>query len=164
MKDMKKSVIPLIGFLLWAFVTPAPLPDGELKDLNGKVTRFSEVIQNEGNPVIVSFWATWCVPCIKELDAISEVYPDWREETGVKLVAVSVDDEKTARRIKPMVNGRGWTDYEIYHDYKGELKRALHIQSVPYLIVIHKGKIVFQKSTYTPGSEEELFEFIRSLK
>ncbi|NPA42461.1 MAG: TlpA family protein disulfide reductase [Chlorobi bacterium] len=161
---MKKSILPIIGLLFLSFVTFSPLPEAEIKDLQGRTHRFSEVIANGDRPVIVSFWATWCVPCIKELDAIAEVYPDWREETGVKLVAVSVDDEKTARRIKPMVHGRGWTDFEIYHDYKGELQQALHIVSVPYLIVIHKGKIVFQKNTYTPGSEEELYDFILSLK
>ena len=161
---MKKFLIPLIGLFFSAFVTYSPLPRAELKDLNGRSVWFTDVIRNDDKPVAVSFWATWCVPCIKELDAISEVYPDWKEETGVKVVAVSVDDEKTARRIKPMVNGRGWTDFEIYHDYKGELRRALNIVSVPYLIVIHKGKIVYTKNTYTPGGEEELYEVIRSLK
>jgi len=161
---MKNFVFSLLGLVFLSFVTLSPLPQGEIKDLQGKTHQFTDVIQNDGNPVIVSFWATWCVPCIKELDAISEVYPDWQDETGVKLVAISVDDEKTARRIKPMVNGRGWTDYEIYHDYKGEIKRALNIVSVPYLIVIHDGKIVYKKNTYTPGGEEELYEFIRSLK
>jgi thiol-disulfide isomerase/thioredoxin len=161
---MKKLILSFTGLLFLSFVTLSPLPEGEILDLKGKSHQFSEVIQNGDKPVIVSFWATWCVPCIKELDAISDVYPDWQDETGVKLIAVSVDDEKTARRIKPMVNGRGWSDYEVYHDYKGELQRALHITSVPYLIVIHKGKIVHKKNSYTPGSEEELYEFIKTLK
>ena len=160
---MKKIfVFLLLGFLWTGFVTPA-LPDAELKDLKGRNVRFSEAIQNDGKPVIVSFWATWCVPCIKELDAINEVYADWQDETGVKLVAVSVDDERTSRRIKPMVNGRGW-EYDIYHDYKGELKQKLNINAVPYLIVIHKGKIVYTKNSYTPGGEEQLYAFIKQLK
>ncbi len=160
---MKNLFLSLTGLFFLSFVTLSTLPEGEVMDLKGRTRQFSEIIRNNDNPVIVSFWATWCVPCIKELDAISEVYPEWREETGVKLLAVSVDDEKTSRRIKPMVNGRGWTDYEVYHDYKGELQRAFHITSVPYLVVIHKGKIVFKKNSYTPGAEEELYEFIKSL-
>ncbi len=161
---MKIFVLSLTGWLFFSFVTLSPLPEGEILDLKANTHKFTQVVENGDKPVIVSFWATWCVPCIKELDAISEVYPDWQEETGVKLIAISVDDEKTARRIKPMVNGRGWTDYEIYHDYKGELQRALHITSVPYLIVIHKGKIVYKKNSYTPGSEEKLYEIIQNLK
>ncbi len=160
---MKNFFVSLLGLSLLSFVTLSPLPEGEIIDLNGKKHMFSEVVASTEKPIIVSFWATWCVPCIKELDAISDVYPDWQEETGVRLIAISVDDEKTSRRIKPMVNGRGWTDYEIYHDYKGELQRALNINSVPYLIVIHKNKIVYKKNSYTPGSEDELFDFIKSL-
>ncbi|NPA46840.1 MAG: TlpA family protein disulfide reductase [Chlorobi bacterium] len=152
----------LLGFIWMGFVTVS-IPDAELKDLQGRDVSFHKAIENGDKPVIVSFWATWCVPCIKELDAINEVYPDWQDETGVKLIAVSVDDERTSRRIKPLVNGRGW-DYEVYHDYKGELKQKLNINAVPYLIIIHKGKIVYTKTSYTPGSEEKLFEIVKKLK
>ncbi len=155
--------LSLLGLLFSSFVTLSPLPDGQVKDLQGKEHAFSDIISNNDKPVIVSFWATWCVPCIRELDAISEEYEDWQNETGVKLIAISVDDEKTARRIKPLVNGRDWP-YEIYRDFNGDLQRALHINSVPYLIVIHKGKIVYTKNSYTPGGEEELFDFIKNLK
>ncbi len=160
---MKNFLFLLLGWSFFSFVTLS-LPDAEIKDLNGNIKKFSEVIRNDDKPVIVSFWATWCVPCIKELDAISEVYPDWQDETGVKLIAVSIDDERTAKRIKALVNGRGWTDYEVYHDFKGELNRKFHLNNtVPYLIVIHKGKIVFEKNSYTPGGEEELYEVLKSL-
>jgi len=159
---MKKFIwLSLTGFILTAFVTLS-LPDASLKDLNGHEKRFSEIVRNGDHPVIVSFWATWCVPCIKELDAIAEEYPEWQEETGVKLIAVSIDDERTAKRIKPMVNGRGW-EYEVYHDYKGELKQKFNIHSVPYLMVIYKGKIVYSRNSYTPGDEEHLYELIRQL-
>ncbi len=155
--------LSLIGLIFPVFVTLAPIPDGQVKDLQGKEHAFSDIIDNGDKPVIVSFWATWCVPCIRELDAIADEYEDWQDETGVKLIAVSVDDNKTAHRIKPMVNGRDWP-YKVYHDFNGDLQRALHINSVPYLIVIHKGKIVFSKNSYSPGSEQELLDFIKKLK
>ena len=161
---MKNLLLSLLGFVFFSFVTLSPLPKGEVKDLNGNKHDFSEIIKNDDKPVIVSFWATWCVPCIRELDAIAENYEEWQDATGVKLIAVSIDDEKTARRIKPLVNGRDWP-YEVYHDFNGDLQRALHINNmVPYLIVIYKGKIVYTKNSYTPGSEEKLFAFIKSLK
>jgi len=159
---MRKIFAFLLLGLGWMGFVTLSLPDAELKDMKGQIVHFSDIIQNDDKPVIVSFWSTSCVPCIKELDAINEVYPDWQDETGVKLVAVSTDDERSKNRIKPMVNGRGW-EFDVYHDYKGELKQKLNFFAVPYLIIIHKGKIVYSKSSYTPGSEEKLFEIIRKL-
>lgn len=150
-------------FLIFSFafsfaVFAQDIPSVNIKDVNGKVVNFKDLISSD-KPIIVSFWATWCVPCINELDAISEVYPDWQDETGVTLIAVSVDDERTARRIKPLVNGKAW-DYLIYRDFNEELKRAFNIASVPFVVVIKKGKIVHTHSGYTPGSEDDLYEII----
>ncbi len=150
-------------FLIFSFafsfaVFAQDIPSVNIKDVNGKVVNFKDLISSD-KPIIVSFWATWCVPCINELDAISEVYPDWQDETGVTLIAVSVDDERTARRIKPLVNGKAW-DYLIYRDFNEELKRTFNIASVPFVVVIKKGKIVHTHSGYTPGSEDDLYEII----
>ena len=154
---MKKIV--LVFTLFMAFSTFAQnIPNASIVDLKGNKVNFKDIIKSD-KPVIISFWATWCVPCMNELDAISEVYPDWQEETGVKLIAISQDDDRTARRIVPLVNGKGW-DYEIYRDYNNELKRAFNIASIPYMLIIKDGKIVSTRSGYTPGSEDEIYEII----
>jgi thiol-disulfide isomerase/thioredoxin len=108
----------------------------------------------------VSLWATWCVPCKNELDAINEVYVDWQDETNVKVYAVSVDDSRTVSRVKPMVNGKAW-DFTILLDTNNELKRELGASTVPLTLIIKNGKIVYRHSGYTPGSEEDLFEEIK---
>jgi len=134
------------------------IPSAIITDINGKKVEFQDIIKSD-KPVIVSFWATWCVPCVNELDAISEVYPDWQDETGVKLIAISVDDDRTARRIKPLVNGKAW-DYEIYRDFNNELRRAFNIASVPFMIIIKNGKIVYSHSGYSAGGEDKIYEII----
>ncbi len=150
----------LFGFLMTTMLYAQNIPQAKVLDMKGNKVDFQDIVKSD-KPVIVSFWATWCVPCINELDAINEVYPDWQEETGVKLIAVSRDDDRTARRIKALVNGKAW-DYEIYRDYNDDLKRALNIASIPFMIIIKDGKIVATRSGYTPGSEEEIYEIIKN--
>mgnify|MGYP006186462195 CR=1 FL=1 len=95
----------------------------------------TEKITNDGKPIIISFWATWCSPCKRELNNIAEVYPDWVEETGVKLIAVSIDDARNMAKVAPYVNGQGW-EYEIYLDPNYDFKRAMNVNNVPHTFLI----------------------------
>ena len=158
---MKKLV--LLFSLLLVFNTNAQdnIPNIVVKTLDGKTLNIQEVT-NKDNVVIVSLWATWCVPCIKELDAISDVYDEWQEETGVELIAVSVDDSRTVKRVKALINGKGW-DYQVLLDTNNDLKRALGASTVPLTILIKDNKIVSRHSGYSPGSEDELYEKIKEL-
>ena len=111
-------------------------------------------------PVIISFWATWCTPCKKELNTINELYLDWQDETGVKIIAVSIDDSRNMSKVKPKVNAELW-DYEVYCDPNGDLKRALGISTVPHTFIINdKMEILWQHSGYKDGDEIELYEKI----
>ena len=110
---MKKILLSMIclAFAGIAMAQNATLPQNiTIKTLDGTSVQTS-AIQNDGKPIILSFWATWCKPCNRELNTIKEVYEEWQEETGVKLVAVSIDDARSAARVKPHVDGNGW-EYE----------------------------------------------------
>ena len=123
----------------------------------------SSAIKNDGKPIIVSFWSTTCKPCIRELNTIKEVYGDWQSETGVKLVAISVDDSRNAPRVKPFVDGNEW-EYEIYIDINQDLKREMNVVNVPHTFIINgKGEIVWQHTSFVEGSEEELIELVRKV-
>lgn len=89
-------IIALLA-LLSAPCVSAQLPSVQLKDIHGRTVNVSE-ISNDGNPVVISFFATWCKPCMRELKAISEVYPDWQDETGMKMYIVSIDDAQNSQR------------------------------------------------------------------
>ena len=117
----------------------------------------TQKIAEENELIIISLWATWCVPCKNELDAISELYQDWVEETNVKLFAVSIDDSRTSKRIIPMINGKDW-EFEILIDENSDLKRAFGTSTVPYTVIVKNGKIVYKHMGYTPGYEFELYE------
>ena len=163
---MKKIIIAMFGLLLVSTLCAqnSKVPENVmLKDLDGQSV-LSSVIQNNGKPIIISFWATWCKPCNRELDAIKEVYDDWQEETGVKLVAVSIDDARSAARVRPWVNGKDWP-YEVYLDQNKDLAHALNVGAdVPHTFILNgEGEIVWQHKGYQDGGEEELIEKVREL-
>ncbi len=154
----------VIFLVLMSFTSDGgrPLPKVDVKTLDGRVVSTSS-FQNDGNPIIISFWATWCKPCIQELTTISDVYEDWQDETGVKLIAVSVDNSRTSGGVLPLVNGKGW-EYEIYLDENGDFKRAMGVNVVPHTFLLNgKGEIVWEHTSFTEGSELELIDLVRKL-
>ena len=133
------------------------LPNINLKDLNG-VTKNLSKFSNNGNPIIISFWATWCKPCKLELNTIAEEYDDWTDETRVKLIAVSIDDARSSTRVEPYINAQGW-EYLVLLDPNGDLKRAMNVNNVPHTFLVNgNGKIVWDHNNYSPGDEDELYE------
>lgn len=139
-----------------------PIPKVDIKNLTGQVVTTTD-FSNDGKPMIIDFWATWCKPCIEELNAINEQYADWQKETGVKLIAVSLDDAKTMTRVAPFVNGRNWP-FEAYIDANGDFKRAMNVNMPPHTFVIDgKGNIVWQHVGFAEGNEDELYEVVKKV-
>lgn len=137
------------------------LPAVQLKDMNGNTVTTAD-LGFEG-PVVISFWATWCAPCKRELNAIHELYTDWQEETGVNLVAVSIDDEKTKGSVPVYANGKGW-EYLVLLDPNSDFKRAMGVNNVPHTFLVDKdGNIVYSHNNYAAGDEEKLYEEIKKL-
>lgn len=163
---MKKIFFFALGLVLATALAAqnTKLPQNiSLKDIDGQTVQ-SSVIQNNGKPIIISFWATWCKPCNLELNTIKEVYDDWQEETGVKLVAISIDDARSAARVKPWVDGKDWP-FEVYLDQNRDFARALNVgPNPPHTFVVNgEGEIVWQHTGYLPGAEEEVIEKVREL-
>jgi len=134
------------------------MPNVILKTIEGKTVN-SKSTSNKNGLTIYSFWATWCVPCINELDAINKDFDKWKLETNVKLVAVSTDDARTKRRVRPLVNGKKW-NFDVLVDENQAFKRALNINGIPHTIVTNGSKIIYRKIGYKPGEEEDLYKFI----
>ncbi len=158
---MKKLVI-LTAMMAIVGSIYAQMPKVTLKDISGKAIS-TDTLSNNGRPFIIDFFATWCKPCNRELDAIAEVYDEWVEETGVKIFAISIDQAQNINKVKPLVDNHGW-DYDVLLDPNSDLKRALGIQMIPYtLIVDGQGQIVYKHNGYTDGAENELIEKVREL-
>ena len=158
---MKKLLFTSLCIFI-AATSFAQLPSVTLKNISGK-TIDTKTINNDGKPFIISFFATWCKPCLRELSAIHEVYPDWQDETGVKLFAISIDEGQNSLKVGPSVKSYGW-EYEVLLDPNSDFKRALGVNMIPATFIVDgNGKIVFSHTGYTNGSEEQLIEKVREL-
>ena len=157
---MKKILFVLVVFVVGVTSAWAQLPQVTLKTMDGKAVRV-DTLSNGGKPFIIDFFATWCKPCNRELDAISEVYADWQEETGVKIFAVSIDQAQNIHKVKPLVDNHGW-EYDVLLDPNSDLRRAFGIQNIPYVLLVDgQGNIVYRHMGYTDGEETELIEKVR---
>jgi len=165
---MKKAIIIIsilfLGITLYAQegILERTIPTVDIKTMTGEIFNTSG-IDNAGKPIVISFFALWCKPCLRELTAISDVYQDWQDETGVKLVAISIDDARSMPNVMPTVNGNGW-EYEFYCDPNGDFKRAMGVNMIPHIFVLNGQKqVVYQHTSYAEGGENELYEIIKKV-
>lgn len=160
--NMKKYFI-IVSFFFVAlnvFGQAETLPAIEIKDLDGQSYNTSLLIDSQ-QYTIISFWATWCGPCIKELEAIKKKYAEWQATYKVKLCAVSIDDARNSNKVKPKVLALNWP-YQILLDQNMDFARALNVQNPPMLFIVDtKGNIVYSHQGYNPGSEEEIEEKLK---
>lgn len=145
---------------LSALAAQAALPSVTLKDINGR-TVDTATLTNDGKPFVISFFALWCKPCNRELKAINEVYDEWQEETGVKLIAVSIDEAQNEQKVKPFVESKGW-EYEVLLDPNGEFKRQMGVNDIPHVFVVDgNGNVVWNHQGYVDGGEEDILEEVK---
>lgn len=165
-----KNVLSLLVFILLTGLVNGQdqskglfkLPGVDIRTINGEPFN-TKNIENDGKPIIITFWATWCKPCMKEHDAINDVYQEWIDDTGVKLYAVSIDNARSSRRVLPTVNGKGW-EFEVLLDPNGDFKRAMNVNIPPHTFIVNgEGKVVWQHIGYLEGDEIEYIEIVEKL-
>jgi len=168
---MKRIVLFLIIAVLAAGITVAQVkslftdkqvPNVEVATIDGKKIKVLDAI-GTGQITVINFWATWCGPCKLELNNIAELYPDWKKDYNVHIIAISIDDSRNTAKVKTYVDGRNW-DYTILLDANQDLKRALNFQAPPYTLLLDKtGTIVHSHTGYREGDEYILEDKIKAL-
>ncbi|HMV23611.1 MAG TPA: TlpA disulfide reductase family protein [Saprospiraceae bacterium] len=153
---MKKNLLLFLSLIFFgSMFAQNALPNIDIKNLEGKTIKIKDAVE-PGKVTILGFWATWCSPCKKELDAIGENWDEWKEKYNCELLAITVDDQRSLGKVKPMVKEKGWT-FPVYSDANQQLLKGLSGQSVPFTVVLDKaGNIAFIHNGYTPGDETEL--------
>ncbi|MBK8051722.1 MAG: TlpA family protein disulfide reductase [Saprospiraceae bacterium] len=84
-----------------------PFPTVNIKSLDGKQVSTTDYT-SKGKITIVSFWATWCTPCKRELDVLNELYSEWVEKYDIQLLAITIDDARGLSKVPSMVKTKGW--------------------------------------------------------
>lgn len=140
------------------------LPDVDAKTLDGTTVNLLEAYGGEsGKITVISFWATWCSPCKKELDAIMDFYPDWQENYNVEVVAITIDDQRSLAKVGPIVQTKGW-EYTILHGDEQLMRNAFNFVTIPQTFVVDQnGIIVYTHNGYVPGDEDELDDKLAEL-
>ena len=164
LKNMRSILLSLALFI--SAVAAAQVPSVTVENSKGESVETTSLLE-AGTPMIISFWSTSCKPCIRELDAVYDALPDWKEEADFRVVAVSTDDSRLLSKAKSFAEGRGWgEDFVLLFDKNQDFRRAMNVSVVPHVFVVDaKGKIIYSHTSYVPGNELELFEAIRkSLK
>jgi thiol-disulfide isomerase/thioredoxin len=137
------------------------LPSVQLRNVAGEMVN-TATLSTDSTPVVVSFWATWCKPCIMELTTYAPLFEEWHKETGVKIIAVSIDDSRNALKVAPLVKARNWP-FDVLLDENQNFKRAMNVNNVPHTFLIQNGKIVWSHAAFAAGDEEDLYEQIKKL-
>ena len=160
---MRKLLLAVTGFCFAFGLHAQELPTTEIKDLNkGTKVPFSSIVQ-PGKVTLISFWATWCIPCKKEIKNISHDLDAWKKEADFNYVTVSIDESRAEGIARTYAMSQGWT-FPYYIDPNSDLKRSLNFQNVPYIIIVDKsGKIAFKHTGYEEGGEAEILKKIKEL-
>lgn len=150
----------MIGTIL--SVTAQDLPTTTIRDLQGRQVTFDQTFE-KGKITLVSFWATWCIPCKQEIKNIKGKLDAWQKEVPFNYMTISIDDARNTAMVKTFAKSQGW-NFPTYVDPNSDLKRSLNFQNVPYTIIVDQnGKIVYQHTGYEEGGENELFEMIKKM-
>ena len=159
---MKYPKLLLLVFITTNFFAQSDLPNITIKNVNNENVNLNDTFNEMDKIYVFSFWATWCSPCIQELDAYNDVYQEWKANINFEIIAISIDDSKTQKRVKPLINGKAW-DFKVLIDTNQELKRTLGVINVPYTFVVKNKKIVYIQNGYSPANEKEMHETLKAL-
>jgi peroxiredoxin len=158
----KKILTALIFIFLTAFLATGYAAEKKARDFklcdldNNRVSL--ESLLGKG-PVYIALWATWCKPCIKELEIVSRMYEEYKDR-GFLLVGINEDSGRSYSKVKSFVKAKGWT-FPILLDSDEKVKRDYRAFGLPYSVILDpEGNIIHTAYGFRPGDESKVIELI----
>jgi len=146
-------ILPLLLIVVFSFGQEKSLPQVNLKDMKNKTQSLEKL--TEGRITLINFWATYCVPCRKEmkhLNRLNKTYSD----SNVQVLGISIDDSRTVGRVKSMVKSQK-LKYAILLDTEQKLYKNFNTTAMPFSILVDaQGKILWEHTGYLPGDETQM--------
>lgn len=162
-----RILLPVIAALA-ALLIAVPLtasdgpgvPNWRARCADGARIEFHDTLA-EG-PVVLSFWATWCKPCLRELPHLEKLQKKY--DGRVSVLAINIDETRSVNKVRPFLKSKG-IDLRVPMDTSGDIRRLLQIGSaVPYVLVYDRhGNEVYSHTGYKDGDEQELEMQVRAL-
>jgi peroxiredoxin len=163
---MRRSIPAIVALALIVAVQSAPAqpgreaPDFTLENLDGDWVSLQDLVGD--GPVLISFWATWCRPCLEELRELQQLYEEY-EPRGLTMLGISTDSERSIAKVKPLVRSKGYT-FRVLLDTNSDVARLYYAQNIPYTLIIDTtGTIVYTHMGYRAGDELEVQKVIDKL-
>ena len=136
----------------------APAPEYAADDLDGMSVALSDM---RGQPVLLNFWATWCLPCREEIPILKEVHG--RYAGGLKVVGVSLDDEASVASLRAFAEEQQ-IPYVNLHDPGGRAYRTFGLSMLPASLLIDgRGHIVWRRNGVIHRDDADLERALEAL-
>jgi len=146
-------LLPLILIVSFAFAQEKSLPNIKLKDMSKKTHSLNSMV--EGKLTLINFWATYCIPCRKEMKHLNKISKTYSDQ-NVQVIGISIDDSRTVGRVKTMVKSQK-VDYTILLDTDQKLYKNFNTIAMPFSILVNpEGNIIWEHTGYVPGDESKM--------
>lgn len=158
---MKHLFLVACGVLgLWSCSKEYPerMPDIKLTDAYGN-KQSASALTREGEPAVVSFYATWCDPCVKELNELKVKAAEWKRDKGLNIIMVAVDKYPVqVSAVLQTVKHNEWNNFNVLFDTEDSLMHKLHVETVPTTYFIDDKGNVRHKTTGYQGRSVEIVD------
>jgi cytochrome c biogenesis protein CcmG/thiol:disulfide interchange protein DsbE len=125
-------------------------PDFSLQTLDGKPFRLSEMV---GRPVLINYWATWCIPCKVELPILEKLHQEYQQK-GLFIVSVNAIDQDSVDKVQGIVDQFSMT-FPVLLDQGGQFAGLYKTMFFPTTVLVDASGVI-REINLGDSTEDEL--------